>query len=201
MNKFATIIFLLLLVLFATGCISSDLVNADAQNQSQSQSDQKTENTSTYSIVSKYFQVFDNPEIQEQYNQRVESTPSTDVNFFKNLETDSATVAIFGAVPSLEGRVAYSWTQSLHSIGKTIQKDENFTNYMEEHDGPLAGYMTNDYVFIFVAPEKRNELTEEDIEKIMIIINGAAEDQGIENLPVVFHASRLEVYAVPYLLE
>ncbi|WP_166627410.1 hypothetical protein [Methanimicrococcus blatticola] len=140
--------------------------------------------------------------IQDQLNQRIENTNSTNPEYFKKFETDPATIAIFNEVPLLGGRAAYSWGESLYSIAKTIQNDDNFTNYLEEHGGPLTGYaVSTDYMLIYVAPEKRNELTSEDIKIIMEIINQAAADHGVENVPVVFHASRIEISGLDYTLD
>ena len=170
--------FILFFVLFFV-CISIGCISADTENDSNS-----------------------NSLVIEENETHVEGMYVTDPDYFRNFENDPNTVAIFGEVPKVEGSAADNYFSCIDSVARSIQKNENFTNYLEEHGGSLAGYSSNrkGWLLIRVDPSKKENLTSQDIENIMSIINETAENQEIENIAVVFHASRLEINTLEYEL-
>ena len=124
-----------------------------------------------------------------------ENNAPTDPEKFENFKNSENTIAVFGEVPYKTGADAYDWFVMLQRVAKNIQKDEDFEKYLWDNGGPIAGYgaFKDGYIIIYITPDELENLNGSDIENIKNIVKTYAENEGVNNLPIVFYASTITV--------
>ncbi|WNY26050.1 hypothetical protein [Methanolapillus millepedarum] len=97
-------------------------------------------------------------------------------------------LAVFGKLSPKTGEDLYHWWTS----ARLVNTGYELTHYSRENGGPIIGEEVSSFGFmvIYVNSEKQDNLTAEDLERIVQIIEQKAEENGIENLPVVFYSKK-----------
>ncbi|WNY25900.1 hypothetical protein [Methanolapillus millepedarum] len=123
------------------------------------------------------------------------NTPPTNPEFFKEISDSDKSLASFGVVPLKTGEDAHSWWMSLKGVTESVHEDQAFGNYLAVNGGPICGYSCNIYGFVsvYLDPEMNNQKTPEDLESMKSVLEKYAQDEGIEDLPIIFINGRLNV--------
>ncbi|MDV0447391.1 hypothetical protein MsAg5_12790 [Methanosarcinaceae archaeon Ag5] len=128
----------------------------------------------------------------------VDNTHPTDPGYFKKCCESEKAMASYGSVPLKTGDDAYDWQLSLQRVTASVHEDEAFGKYLAINGGPIGGYSSNifGFVSVYLNPES-DQITPQDIENMKAILDEYAQEEGIEDLPVVFFGGWLNIIQDP----
>ena len=115
------------------------------------------------------------------------NTPSIDPKEFEEKKSSGETLTVYGTLPEKHGADSYDWSLLLLKISKSVQNDSDFQKYRYANGGPVNGYgstYTAGYMAINIEPE-RAELTQEDLDQIQKIFEKHANENDVQDLPLV----------------
>ena len=115
------------------------------------------------------------------------NTPSIDPKEFEGKKSSRETLAVYGTLPEKNGVDSYDWNLLLLKISKSVQNDSDFQKYRYANGGPVNGYgstYVGGYMTVNIDSE-RAELKQEDLDQIQKIFEKYANENGVQDLPLV----------------
>ena len=131
------------------------------------------------------------------------NTPSINPKEFEEKKNNKNTFAVYGELPEKDGIDSYDWHLLLLTISKSVQKDSDFEKYGYGRGGPVVGYgatYEGGYMAIYIALDHSKQLKKEDLENIRDIFEKHANENGIQNLPIVIEYQNA-IYSHSLLIE
>lgn len=113
--------------------------------------------------------------------------PDYGPQIFEEIKNESGFIATRGTMPVItDSSEKVEWGETagdcIHSFRGDLQP------YMLEKDGPLTGYGYNyrGYIFVGFDPESQENVNDSIIDEIYLIIDEHCEQEGVNEVPVVF---------------
>ncbi|WNY22787.1 hypothetical protein MmiHf6_00720 [Methanimicrococcus hongohii] len=119
----------------------------------------------------------------------IDNTPATNPALFDQMRSNQSIIMISGTIPALpQGEESYRWGLVLQEILKSINNDGLLTAYHKDNGGFIIGYGSQEN-YIIISVHADSEVTDEELNQIIKVIQSAGENAGIADLPIVIEKS------------